>query len=264
MIMKNKRIINFIAILKAELLKYKRSHALILTIVAPIFLASMFFLGYYLKGSEFLQEGMNGWRHLIRNSFVVGSSFLFPMYIILLSLLIHQIEHRINGYKLCFTWPVKRWKVIAAKIMALELLIAFSLLVFGLALFLGGTIIEWHLPHLFEFDTELVGLTATILLGIFTSCTFMTAIQFWASMNWKNAIIPIAIGMAGLISIIVLSKGWEYANYHPYGLTNYSLAEILFENGRPILNRINLYGLAGVLVFYLLGSFQMTRKRIMG
>ncbi len=259
-----KQAIKFKSILSAELLKYKRSHAFILAIAAPLFLAAIFFLGYYFKGAEFLQEGVNGWRHLIRNSFVVGSSFLFPMYIILLGLLIHQIEHRINGYKLCFTWPVKRWKVIVAKILALELFIAFSLLIFGAALFLSGTIIEWHLPQFFEFNSGLIGFTATILLGIFTSCTFMTAIQFWASMNWKNAVIPIAIGMAGLISIIVLSKGWEYADYHPYGLTNYSLAEILFENGQPILNRINLYGLAGGIVFYLLGSLQMTRKRIMG
>ena len=84
---------NFIISTRAELLKTKRSASFWLTLIAASFVPVLFFLVYYFNAEEMREDlGKTPWEDHLRFGWQATSSFLFPMYVILICALIPQIE----------------------------------------------------------------------------------------------------------------------------------------------------------------------------
>ena len=135
----------FFKSIRNEFLKLKRTFAFWLTIISAFFIPTIFLFVYLIKTKSLIPaEGINPWDKFIWNQINAIVPFLLPMFIILITSLIVQIEHRSSALKHLFTLPIPKWSVYFGKltIVLISIFFAFSLfyiimIAFG---YLAGTI----------------------------------------------------------------------------------------------------------------------------
>jgi len=242
-----------------ELLKYKRTYALSLAILAPAFLAIIVFFVYFFKAEALIKNGMNGWANMIDYSLQFSTSLLFPLFIILLVVFIHNLEHRTNGQRLFKTLPIPSPIAYFSKYFIALSLLVLSMLVFGLFINLGAFVNSIKYPALFQYDPELLPHLLTKISYLFICSFFMFAIQYWVSQHFSNIIIPIGIGFAGFISAMILIQGWEHIDYHPYALHLLTMAN---PEEEATLRQLFTYSLAGGTGISILGYLDIKFKRL--
>ena len=250
-------------VFKAEFIKYKRTPILLLVIGAPVFLASIFFLVYYFKADRLVKEP-EGWIDFISSTHLVSMQLLFPLYIVLLMSLIHYMEHKSKGYSFIGTKSPNRWVFLFNKALMAQLLIFTSLIIYGTLVLLFGRIIQSKYPALFVFDYSFISTTFHFIIISLLSSFFLSGVQFWAAVRWKNMIIPLSIGMAGLISFLILIQGWKYIYLHPFAMPTLSIQK-LFSNEIDIyLNKTIYISLLGGIMFYISSFIEFSKKNILG
>jgi hypothetical protein len=82
------------------------------------------------------------------------------------------------------------------------------------------------------------------------------------SQRWKNLLLPLGVGIGGWISFLILSQGWEYAAYHPYGFPM-SLGDYMnpaYEWWGELTSVYRSIGLAAVV--FVMAGLDMVRKRV--
>jgi hypothetical protein len=242
-----------------ETLKYKRTYALLLTVLAPAFLASIYFLIYYFKAESIISEGANGWNHLINNSLQIGAVLLFPLFIILLIMFIHTVDHRTNGQRLAILFPIDRKAGFIAKIIVSLSMIIFTLFLFLIFIHVAAYINSMKYPDLFHFDTVVIYNTVKKAGLILICILFMFAMQFWFSLRWNNVLIPLGIGFAGFISALILIQGWEHIDYHPYALHMLVTGD---DIKAEITRQLSIYSLIGFILTLSLAYFEFRYKKI--
>ena len=201
--------------ISAEIFKFRGTFTFWLLVIAPAFIPIINFLILWRRGEDVVKDG-NAWEMLMQLS-MGPANFLFPFFIIMIALLVNNIEYNANTWKLIHVQPLSRVTVYLAKMKTFMLMLFISLMLFSSFTILVGLSMRSVQPGLgFEaaFDfSKIYGLYFKIFL-----CTLgMASIQFWISQHWKNLILPLGVGIAGVISFMILVQGWKYAKYHPYG-----------------------------------------------
>ena len=242
-----------------ELFKYKRTYALSLAILAPAFLAMIVFFVYFFKAEDIIRDGTNGWAHMIDYSLQFSTSLLFPLFIILLVVFIHNLEHRTSGQRLFKTLPVPSSIAYFSKFFIALSLLILSMLVFGIFINLGAFANSYKYPELFQFDSEIFTQLYTKISYLFICSFLMFTIQYWVSQRFSNIIIPIGIGFAGFISAMILIQGWEHINYHPYALHLLTMATPI---EKETLRQLFTYSLAGGAGISILGYLDIKFKKL--
>jgi hypothetical protein len=249
--------------LSIEQLKMKRTNALLLSIIAPIFLASLFFCIYYFSGYKFLVKETNGFEHYIGVSTTSGVGILFPLFIILLVGLINNIEYKANSFKQSFCFPLSKGSIILSKIILSQGLILLSTLLFYVLSIIAATIISWKIPDLFQVNFQLFQEYFILMITIFFSSILLSAIQFFLSINWSQLVFSLAVGMAGFISAMVLLRGWKYINFHPYALPITSTQTYLKQGELGLFSYEILYSLIFGAIIYTISYFQIRKRKIL-
>ena len=91
---------------RAELLKTKRTASVWLTVLGAGFIPALFLTAYLANPDKSVpQLQLNPWGVHFKWAWNALSFFLFPMYIILISSLIPQIEFKNNTWKQVFAAP---------------------------------------------------------------------------------------------------------------------------------------------------------------
>ncbi|RAU99570.1 ABC transporter permease [Paenibacillus sp. YN15] len=179
-------------LLGAELLKLKRSMAVVLAVLGPVGVVSMEAVNFVLR-YDYLVKQHEGrlWQGLLGN--VSGFA---PIVLLqgaaLLASLVAGCEHRTHAWKQLLALPVTRFGVFLAKFLACAglLLLSSSLLAVG-TFFLGGLLgFGWHPPVrellAASFHPTLAGLA-------------VVSLQLWLSVMLRNQAVPLTIGIAGTI-----------------------------------------------------------------
>lgn len=197
--------------------------------------------------------GYNSWDILLlENHNVLGWGMFLPMFIGIIYSLIFQVEESQNNWKQILSLPIKRETVYFSKFLA-GLLCCIALIILNmLGLILVGYMMDF--PEAVEWSNYLVyaGKQIVMILAV-------ASLHNWLSSYFKNTIIPIAIGFAGVIvSGIVKFQYPEAGKFFPYtypyvtdGLVNKELAEFL-----P-------YSLVFTLLFLCFGIWQFKRKDVL-
>lgn len=247
--------------IQIDILKFKRTYALALAVLAPLFISSLFTVIYFFKGIELLRGGTNGMENYMDFSMNIASGLLFPFYIILLAVLIHQIEYKASSLKDLFSYPVSYLNTYLSKWIVTILLLLLSLMLYFVFSMIGGWIVSMKYPDLYHFEnTVVVGFIKQIVF-ISLSSFFMMAIQFILSLRWSNVIVPFGVGLVGFISAMVLLNGWKFVHLHPYALSimSYHSLEGTMKIG---INHFLIYSSAGFLILSVIGYFVWYRRRI--
>ncbi|MCE7995297.1 MAG: ABC transporter permease subunit [Roseivirga sp.] len=247
--------------ISAELYKYRRTFVLWLLVLAPAFVPIINFIILFKKGDQIIKEGQNAWEVLLGNTIQPGN-FLFPFFVMVIALFVNSVEHNSNTWKLIYTQPISRLATFISKMKVYVLMVLFSLMLFAFFSLMVGYLLKVTSPELgFDqaFDKSLI---FQACFKIFLASLGYASLQFALSQKSKNLMLSMGIGIAGVISVMILMNGWEYADYHPYGYHIFALRD-LGEDFNIWSNMTTVYrSLIVALVVFGLSGWDMVRKRI--
>lgn len=252
--------------LRAEILKIRRTPSFWLTVFGALLIPFIFFLVYALNPDDSVKRLMfapwalhfaTGWNFL--------SIFLFPMYIILISALIPQIEFRNNAWKQVFSSPQSFGNIYFSKFIMVHIMIFLCYVmynVFMIACGLGADAIHSQ----YRFIDQRIDWKGLMRLNakMYISILGLSAIQFWLSLRFKNFITPVGIGLLILIAgTIATGFDWKHVakipHAHPF-LTTMLMAK---GKGQGIANH-EWNSIAYFVVFTIIGFLDMKYRKEKG
>lgn len=232
----------YISSLKSERLKLKRTFALWLTIISALIVPVLFFIVYLIRYKHVIPvEGANPWDEYLMHQVRNAIPFLVPMFIVLITSLIIQIEHKATGIKQLFVFAVPKWSIYFGKLSSVLIMIASSYVLFYVSILCFGYILgAVHSELQFLNFSADHGKYIPMLFNSFIGSLGIVAIQFWLSFRFKNFIVPLGVGMTLVILGLIGAKASE-AIYFPYAYNVLSLA------GDERF--VDIFGMPRVLVF---------------
>ncbi len=247
--------------LSAEVYKYKKTLTFWLLIIAPAFIPAINFLILWRRGGDIIKDG-NAWDMLMQLS-MGPANFLFPFFIIMIALLVNSLEYNANTWKLIYAQPLSRFSVYFSKVTTFVMMLFITLMLFTTFTILVGISMRFVKPGLgFEVGYDYT-LVYSLYLKIFLCTLAMAAIQFWISQRWKNMILSLGVGIAGVISSLIVMQGWKYAKYHPYSYHVLTTQGLSPENNSVWASMEHVYySLIVAAVFFIGAGIEQTRKRI--
>lgn len=231
-------------LLAAELLKLKRSMAIVLMVLGPVGVVALVSVNFLLR-YDYLISQYEGrlWPGLLENI-----SALAPIAVLqgaaLLASLLAGSEHRTHAWKQLLALPVTRFSVFLSKflICAGLLLVSSALLAAGTFL-LGGLLgFGWHPP---------VGKLLLVSFHPVLAAMAVTALQLWLSVVLRNQAIPLTVGIIGTM------VGMFYFSLPDWVMWKWVMLPEASAGGRYIL-----YGLLAGAGFLLIGAAHFGRRDV--
>lgn len=252
----------FVTSIKAECLKTKRTAAMWLTLIGAAFIPFISFLIYILKPEHFLKIlSADPWQAHIHQSWQSASVFLLPMYVILTTSLIVQIEYRNNTWKQVYASPRSYADIYFSKFIVIQAMILSCFLLFNIFLLLSGFATSL-INSGYHFTQKAVPWNKLLLLSgkLYLSSLAITSIQYWISLRLKNYIAPLGIGLALLITGIIILQ-WEKIYYYPYAYTALSFFRGANPGASAALGKNEWYSLIWFTAIAMIGFVDTFRRK---
>jgi lantibiotic transport system permease protein len=235
---------------QAELIKTKRSASSWLCIIGGLFLPTIFMIAQFKNGAMLMREipGQNNWKHFYFELSQNMSIFLLPMGLILASSLITQMEFKNNAWKQLHTTPQKYLTIYSSKIIVVITMALKYFLFFNLGVLLSGIIPCLILEGKFPSSSFPLGFILEENFKSFVTCLPILAFQFVISLRFKNFLVAVGIGLAGIIgtfTAIKLEGFWGWISPYVYTI-RYAIPK--FQS------QMNLYYYASLSFFILIVS----------
>lgn len=253
----------YISSAKNELIKLKRTFAFWLTIISALLFPFLFFIAYLLKHNTLTPEiGINPWDKFMTMQIENSIPFLIPMFIVLITSLIMQIEHKSHGIKHIFALPIPKWSVYFGKLSIVLLAIISTYVYYYFIILLTGVLLGLIHPDLAFLNFHPEHLKYLEMLGIsFVASLGIIGIQFWLSFRFKNFIIPLGIGMFLAIIGIIISQAPQ-SIYFPY---SFSVLSVSFDENIPLvlgISSVTLFSVICFLITSVLGFIDIKKLNI--
>ncbi len=256
-----------VKLIHTEIKKARHSSTLWFSLIAAGIIPLVLLLVYLIKWEHFVPAaGMNPWDGFVSQSFGTISTFLFPVYVILLIALNAQLEHKNNSWKKLYALPVKPWAVYLSKLLFLSVVVLLALLAFSVLILFSGWFSAVIHPELgFTSYSPDIGEMVMMFLGLYVAVLGIIGIQTLVSMLSRNMILPLGMGILLLIVSGVLVMGWEDSIYNPYAFPQ------LFQLGNKGMMDIKQWGtfavpdVISILTYLFIGglsAFLFARKNI--
>jgi hypothetical protein len=179
--------------LRSELLKTKRTAAFYFTLIAAALIPAIFLLNVLTGGGDLAAISKDPLNTMFEMDTERSGLVFFPIFVILVSVLLPQIEIRNNTWKQVLTSPQTKTNVFLAKFLNINLLILLFLIANLAFMSLAIVVTHFSIPtlNLFHqpFDaTRLLVRIADSYVTMLALCAF----QFWLGLRFRNFIIPTA------------------------------------------------------------------------
>lgn len=183
-----------------ELIKLRRSLALLLAVLAPSLVAVFVFF------TLLRMEKPAGWLMMLQSSAAIWAFFMLPMSVTALTALIAHTEHGPRSWEHLRALPVPAWHLYAAKLVgALVVVLGMSALLgvlAPLAVFAAGLLTPVAAP-----DDRLDLLPFLILLGrIYLAGWLLIAVQLWVALRYASFVPALATGIGGTFFAVVATS----------------------------------------------------------
>ena len=248
---------SFILSTQSELLKTKRSASVWLTVLGALFIPGIFLLMYLSRPDIFApQLTFAPWRQHFLRGWQSVSAFLFPMFVILICTLIPQIEYKNNTWKQVFASPQSIGNIFFSKMVTIHLMILFCFLLFNIFMIGSALVTNLINPHYSFLKSKIdIGFLLKLNLKTYISVLGISAIQYWLSLRLKNFIAPIGIGLALLITALILLQ-WKHIYKIPYAHPMLTLLSYKGHN-RPFIENHELNSIGYFIAFTVIGFLDM-------
>lgn len=239
-----------IDLIKIELLKTKRSLALLMMFVCPLMVVLVNVMVLLNSDAQLLTE--KTWEVFWLSNYGMWGYFMMPLYIALVTALLNGVEHKSNGWRYLATLPVSQSKIFLAKfILAWFYLIGASLVLF-FSIYLSITVLSWV-----GYDGGQI-LRTSVILKIIYACIASLAIltiQHIVSWRWQNIIAPLGLGVLATFSLIQFSSS-KYWMYNPWTYT------LMTTNAANVNNQAQaLISSITITILLLIIGFYWSKKR---
>jgi hypothetical protein len=246
--------------MQAEVIKMRRTLALVMTFIAPLFIALLIF-AMFIQHSDYyvVPEGVNPWMRFSQNIFIYWNLIMAPLYITLETALLSQLEHSHKNWKLLYTLPIRRWAIYAGKQIISMALIALSM-VFMTGLMVGtGKFLQILMPK-FGFDAP-IPWTFTIKYVILTylASWFMVSFHLWVSTRWNSFVLAIAVGIVATV-VALFCFGTDYSYFYPWTMPGMISVEMTDSLSQWAMVAAGTIG--GILVAFL-GGLNVIRRDVL-
>jgi lantibiotic transport system permease protein len=205
--------------LPAELLKLRRTPALLLAASVPMFICVLYVLLFNLSESYRNLTGDPFWAQLLGITNFLWNTLMLPLGLAVLGGLVVGLEHSENQWKTLLTLPPSRASVYLAKCLTLAALTLFGSLVLLLGLALLAWVKTGFPPSGFELSrwNDLLTITVRAWVAILP----LVALHIWFSSRIKSFAVPLGLAFAGTLSAMFATNGndivwmfvpWTYAS----------------------------------------------------
>lgn len=202
------------ALIRAELLKLKRTLALAMIFVAPTVVVILQ-VALLLNNKQGWGFDVDVWKFFSNSITSMWAIFMLPLFSALVVALIYNYEHANNGWLKLFALPVSKSMIIATKQIVSTGMILASMLVLLAATIAGGFVLDALHPNM-SFPADIPVLTLLGRCGlVFLSSLAIIAIQNWVSMRWSTLAVSLGVGIAGTF-VALFAAGWKYGYLYPW------------------------------------------------
>ncbi len=187
---------NFIISLRAEFLKTKRTSLIYFTLLAAVFVPVIMLLDNLdgtpsenmKKTDPFWAFYSEGWMYI--------AFLILPMFIVLTSTLLLQIEHRNNTWKQVLASPQLFTSILVAKFLVLQVFIILMLFAHNLLMLAAAVPIDFFNPDL-RILSNLNDWEKVLLVNARTyfAALGVSGLQFWLALRFRNFIPSLGIGI---------------------------------------------------------------------
>ncbi len=208
----------FILSFRSEFYKTRKTMAFWSSILLPLLLCSLVFIGFYSKSDQLTQQpGVMLWLAFAGTILGVMGSLILPMLIVFVAYSVNNIEHKADTWKTLFSLPISKLSVYGAKYLYAFFLIFICLALFVLFTLGLGNLLSVLKPTLRFNEYHIEGLLTKVYIKLFLSSLGILSIQFLLSLLFRDFLKPMGIGFICTITGDILAgKGWKYAYLFPY------------------------------------------------
>jgi len=205
-----------------------------------------------------IDGSINPWKDMLGKAVF---QFFYLLYPILVAIFVHaccDVEYKNNNYKVLFTLPVSNYKLFIAKVLFVLKSVLLSVSLSYVTFLVCGYLLGRILPEIGFQNYNFGKASFFVFLKLYLALAAISSIQLCLSLQFKNFIYPIGLGMFLLVfSTIVWQK--DFSDFIPYTGSFKSYLNMLSENTR--FERLDYLNLCSVLVF-LVGSFYLFKRKI--
>ncbi|MDP4117062.1 MAG: ABC transporter permease [Bacteroidota bacterium] len=253
--------------IKAEFLKIKNSKIIWVSLLGPlVIIALQFSRQLYYAAMYIPKPGINPWIGYFSSSWQAISFLLLPFYLILISNFIVYEEHKSDTWKDIFILPINTKYIFISKFTVVLILFTLTLIYFNFLQIFSGLILGYIKKEflLMSYSPDYKQ-SSTFMLKIFLSSLSIVSLQFWLSLRNKNYIVPISIGIMGIVFGIMIFQ-WKYSYYIPFTyptLTTYKYFQIMKLNSADygLLYKHELMSLVYLIVFTIFGYWDYKKLK---
>ncbi len=256
----------FFAALGATFLTLKRTRALWLAIIAPLFIVCFRMILLLFTTDPSVEK--YAWDSLFENNSFFWFGLLFLLTAALDCALLVDIDRVAHSWKYIFALPVSRTSWYLAKFIVAVALVLVSNIVLFVATLIVGYLLGILAPQQgFTIGAPHILYYIGVILLETVAVLFLIAIYTWLSMRTKNFILPVALSIVGIVVNLVGYNSpvaqkfvpWMYALDVGKILSRTPQAEPYVGWSLPI---VILISCIGALCFTLLGIWDLNRRDI--
>lgn len=251
--------IPFSRVLGSEIQKTKNSWGFRLSILGPLAVTFIVFLGF-IDNADTANGATNPWADFSRYVFQFFL-FLYPLFVALLAFLLSNLEHKYQGFKQLFTLPAPKVYFYLSKILIVFFCLACSLLTGGLLIVCFGKLLSILLP---EYGFQSYPMPPEIwvfLLRLGVSLIGILSIHFFMSLYWDNFIVSVGSAVFLLVLGMIIFNKWKYASYYVYTYPLQHFMEFSSQNVE-LWTRESSLSLIYASIFLGAGFMVLSRKNI--
>ena len=246
--------------IRSEFLKLKRSALPYICVIAAVIMPLIFCMNLSSDPEDIQSIKKDPWNLIIVECWKGMNFLILPLFVILISTLVAQLEHRNNTWKQVHAAPIPSLKIFLAKFLVIQILIAVVMILFNVANVSMPMLLHLVRPEIDIYHTlpdwqkiaEITYQTYFAVIGI-------SAIQFFLGMQFKNVIVPIALGFGlWLILPIAAEMNWVHLNKFPYAFS----ALVIFPKYASIIPYVLLGSVAYAIAFFSLTYWSFLRRKI--
>lgn len=245
---------NLLISLRSEILKIKRTASTYICILIAAIVPLISFLEATDNSDADHLKALN-W-HLEQAQQIVNFIFL-PLYIILVSTLLLQIEFRNNTWKQVLASPQKLINVFLAKFITLQILILFFFISYIIWLTVEALGVKILDPKVYANGVDW-GRVLFLNWRTYLAVMGISAIQFCLSLRFKNFIASLAIGLClwFMAPLMIFQFNWSIYDKYPYSFPILSVVK-KYQNNVATYQWLSV----GYAVLFLATGFLDFRRR---
>ncbi len=249
--------------LRSEFLKTKRSPTWLLTVIMAAFAPTFMLLVFREEqdghvSDDIVRVSKDAWNFYYYQGWGIISMVFLPMFVVLMSTLLPQIEFRNHTWKQVFAAPQSFAKLYFSKFLLFQFFIlafiALHILFVGLSGFISGII-----NPRFNFSGNSLDWLKmiTALSKTYIAILALSTIQFWMGIRFKSFLVPVGVGVLMSILGMINMIGFPVVDAAKY-FYNFSGFIIIKSNAAKV-NYVLWSSAAYALIFLGLGFLDFSR-----